>query len=53
MPGGCQIGARKIDMHLVGLEAIGVEFSIDHGFLEASTPNGLHGAHVVLDFPSV
>ena len=29
MPGGCQIGARKIDMHLVGLEAIGVEFSID------------------------
>lgn len=53
MPGGCQIGARKIDMHLVGLEAIGVEFSMDHGFLEASTPRGLHGAHVVLDFPSV
>ena len=53
MPGGCQIGARKIDMHLVGLEAIGVEFSIDHGFLEATTPNGLHGAHVLLDFPSV
>ena len=40
MPGGCQIGARKIDMHLVGLEAIGVEFSMDHGFLEASTPRG-------------
>lgn len=53
MPGGCQIGARKIDMHLVGLEAIGVEFVIDHGFLEATTPNGLRGAHVVLDFPSV
>lgn len=53
MPGGCQIGARKIDMHLVGLEALGVEFVVDHGFLEATTPNGLHGTHVVLDFPSV
>lgn len=53
MPGGCQIGARKIDMHLVGLEALGVEFTVDHGFLNAETPEGLHGAHVVLDFPSV
>lgn len=53
MPGGCQIGARKIDMHLVGLEALGVNFVVEHGFLKATTPNGLHGAHVVLDFPSV
>ena len=53
MPGGCQIGARKIDMHLKGLEALGVEFSVDHGYLKAKTPNGLHGNHVVLDFPSV
>ena len=53
MPGGCQIGARKIDMHLVGLEALGVHFSIDHGYLNASTPNGLKGAEVALDFPSV
>ncbi len=53
MPGGCQIGARKIDMHLVGLEALGVEFSIDHGYLNATTPAGLHGAEVALDFPSV
>lgn len=53
MPGGCQIGARNIDMHLVGLESLGVEFVIDHGFLEATTPHGLTGAHVVLDFPSV
>ena len=53
MPGGCQIGARKIDIHLVGLEALGVKLAVDHGFLEASTPNGLAGAHVVLDFPSV
>ena len=53
MPGGCQIGARKIDMHLRGLEALGVEVAIDHGYLRAETPNGLHGAQVVLDFPSV
>lgn len=53
MPGGCQIGARKIDMHLVGLEALGVHFRVQHGFLEATTPDGLVGAHVVLDFPSV
>lgn len=53
MPGGCQIGARKIDMHLVGLEALGVRFNVEHGFLEAETPCGLHGAHVALDFPSV
>jgi UDP-N-acetylglucosamine 1-carboxyvinyltransferase len=53
MPGGCQIGARKIDMHLVGLEALGVEFNVDHGVLEAHTPHGLKGAHVYLEFPSV
>lgn len=53
MPGGCQIGARKIDIHLVGLETLGVEFNIDHGFLEADAPHGLRGADVVLDFPSV
>ncbi len=53
MPGGCQIGARKIDMHLKGLEALGVEFDVEHGYLAAMTPNGLKGAHVVLDFPSV
>lgn len=53
MPGGCQIGARKIDMHLVGLESLGVEFSVDHGTLIAATPDGLHGAQVMLEFPSV
>ena len=53
MPGGCQIGARKIDMHLKGLESLGVEFEIKHGYLMASTPHGLIGTHVVLDFPSV
>lgn len=53
MPGGCQIGSRKLDMHITSLEALGVEFNMDHGFIEASTPNGIKGAEVVLDFPSV
>lgn len=53
MPGGCQIGARKIDMHLVGLEALGVNFDIDHGYLEATCPHGLKGTEVSLEFPSV
>lgn len=53
MPGGCQIGARKIDMHLAGLQALGVTFKTEHGSLHAETPNGLHGNQVSLDFPSV
>ena len=53
MPGGCQIGARNIDMHLVGMEELGVEFSVDHGNLVATTPKGLHGGNILLDFPSV
>jgi UDP-N-acetylglucosamine 1-carboxyvinyltransferase len=53
MPGGCQIGARKIDMHLAGLEMLGVHFAVDHGVLHATTPNGLKGTFVALEFPSV
>lgn len=53
MPGGCQIGARKIDMHLLGLQTLGVKFDIDHGNLIATTPNGLKGAEIFLEFPSV
>lgn len=53
MPGGCQIGARKIDLHILGLEALGVHFEVEHGNIYATTPSGLHGADVVLDFASV
>lgn len=53
MPGGCKIGERSIDMHLTGLKALGVNFVNDHGYLYASSPNGLHAAKVFLDFPSV
>ncbi|NLG10080.1 MAG: UDP-N-acetylglucosamine 1-carboxyvinyltransferase [Coriobacteriaceae bacterium] len=53
MPGGCQIGSRKLDIHIVGLEKLGVRFDISHGVINASAPDGLHGTHVLLEFPSV
>lgn len=53
MPGGCNIGARKIDMHILGLEALGVQFKIDHGDIHATAPNGITGTTVSLDFASV
>ncbi len=52
LPGGCAIGARPIDLHLKGFEAMGARISIDHGFIEASTPH-LFGSRIYLDFPSV
>jgi UDP-N-acetylglucosamine 1-carboxyvinyltransferase len=53
-PGGCNIGSRGIDLHLKGLERMGAEFSIEHGYIEGRAPaNGLQGAVVSLDFPSV
>lgn len=53
MPGGCNIGARKIDMHILGLEALGVAFEVNHGNIHATTPKGLTGTTVTLDFASV
>ena len=52
-PGGCAIGSRPIDLHLKGFEALGAKISQDHGFVEAYAPNGLKGADIYLDFPSV
>ncbi|GAV30921.1 UDP-N-acetylglucosamine enolpyruvyl transferase [Coriobacteriaceae bacterium EMTCatB1] len=53
MPGGCNIGSRKIDLHLKGLQQLGASISSEHGYIEASAPAGLSGAHIFLDFPSV
>ena len=53
LPGGCQIGSRKIDQHILGLESLGVEFVTEHGNIVASTPHGLHGFDISLNFPSV
>jgi UDP-N-acetylglucosamine 1-carboxyvinyltransferase len=52
MPGGDDIGSRPIDMHLRGLEAMGAELSVAHGFIEGRV-NRLCGARIVLEWPSV
>ncbi len=44
LPGGCAIGARPVDIHLQGLEAMGAEFDLRDGYIFAKAPNGLHGA---------
>ena len=53
LPGGCAIGTRPIDLHLKGFEALGAKISIGHGDISAVAPNGLKGARIYLDFPSV
>jgi len=49
LPGGCAIGARPIDMHLKGLEAMGATIEVEHGYVEAEAPKGLKGATIVFD----
>ncbi|HAH87570.1 MAG TPA: UDP-N-acetylglucosamine 1-carboxyvinyltransferase [Armatimonadetes bacterium] len=51
MPGGCDIGARPVDFHVKGLQALGATVNIEHGYVEAEADK-LHGAPVYLDFPS-
>ncbi|MBQ9764178.1 MAG: UDP-N-acetylglucosamine 1-carboxyvinyltransferase [Phascolarctobacterium sp.] len=53
MPGGCAIGARPIDIHLKGFEALGVQIEQSEGLIEVSAPNGLKGTTIYFDFPSV
>jgi UDP-N-acetylglucosamine 1-carboxyvinyltransferase len=52
MPGGDNIGSRKLDMHFRGLEAMGAKLEIVHGLIEARCET-LSGTRIVLDFPSV
>lgn len=52
LPGGDNFGVRPIDMHLKGLELMGAMFDTNHGYIEGRAPDGLHGARVVLEFPS-
>lgn len=52
MPGGDNIGSRKLDMHFTALTAMGAELDVRNGFIEARA-NALGGAQVLLDFPSV
>ncbi|MDY6796892.1 MAG: UDP-N-acetylglucosamine 1-carboxyvinyltransferase [Actinomycetota bacterium] len=52
IPGGCNIGSRKIDMHLKGLVDLGADISSEHGYIKVMSSR-LRGAHILLDFPSV
>lgn len=52
LPGGDNIGSRGLDMHVMGLERMGAQVSIEHGYLHA-VAHRLHGATIWLDFPSV
>jgi UDP-N-acetylglucosamine 1-carboxyvinyltransferase len=52
MPGGDAIGSRPIDLHLDGLERMGVKFSSQHGYVEGVVDR-LKGTRVLLEFPSV
>ncbi|MBE9523133.1 MAG: UDP-N-acetylglucosamine 1-carboxyvinyltransferase, partial [Proteobacteria bacterium] len=52
LPGGCAIGARPIDFHLKGLSAMGVDISLEHGYVVARADK-LRGAAIFFDIPSV
>ena len=52
LPGGCNIGSRKIDLHIKGFKALGASVKIEHGLIIADAKN-LKGAHIYLDTVSV
>ena len=53
LPGGCAIGARPMDLHVEGLEALGAEIELKDGYLHAKAPGGLKGAVHQMRFASV
>jgi len=53
LPGGCAWGPRPVDLHLKGMEALGARLRIHEGYIEADAPEGLTGADILLDLPSV
>lgn len=52
LPGGCAIGSRPVDLHIKGLQAMGAEIHIEHGYIHA-TAQRLKGAHICFDLVSV
>ena len=52
LPGGCAIGARPVDQHVKGLEAMGATIAIEHGYMHASAQR-LRGARIVMDLVTV
>ena len=52
LPGGCAIGSRPVDQHIKGMQALGAEVSVEHGFIKAKAER-LRGGRVVFDMVSV
>ena len=52
LPGGCAIGLRPVDQHIKGLQAMGAEIAIEHGYIHAKA-NHLKGAHIIMDLVTV
>ncbi len=53
VPGGDAIGSRGLDLHISGLQRLGVDVHSEHGYLVADSPGRMQGASIWLDFPSV
>ena len=53
LPGGCAIGSRPVDLHIKGLQALGAEITVDHGFIKARVDGRLKGARHVFEMVSV
>ena len=53
LPGGCAIGSRPVDLHIKGLQALGAEIVVDHGFIKARSHGRLKGARHVFELVSV
>lgn len=54
LPGGCALGARPVDLHLKGFEAMGAKIELDGGYIKATAPKGgLNGAEIVFPLVSV
>ena len=52
LPGGCAIGSRPVDLHIKGLQAMGAEIHIEHGYIHAKAAR-LHGARIFMDTVTV
>src|SRR5205807_5794598 len=56
LPGGCAIGSRPVDQHIKGLQAMGAQIAVEHGYIVAKAPRetgGLKGAHITTDMVTV
>ncbi|MCO4321437.1 UDP-N-acetylglucosamine 1-carboxyvinyltransferase [Aliidiomarina quisquiliarum] len=53
LPGGCAIGARPVNLHIEGLRQMGADIVVEQGYIKAKAPQGLKGAHLLMDMVSV